>query len=231
VDRQATLKDQLEKLAVLYSQSGLSSGLSQWLDHIRSLRSRRIVETYFDLRQQDRYRAAVDFLANDLFGRTGLHRLGQQFQKAAPTMVRVLPDYLLDMAIKAFEFTVLTMQLDLNLARHVQSSAVVLPGFNIDALHASMRSLRQRVEYARQLTLVLELGAEIETIVHRPFVAAALKLCRTPARLLGLAELQSFLERGIAAFIHMRGSAEFFRTFGDREKTLINQIFDTNSTD
>jgi hypothetical protein len=75
------------------------------------------------------------------------------------------------------------------------------------------------------------LGAEIEAIVHRPFVAAALKLCRTPARLLGLAELQSFLERGIAAFIHMHGSAEFFRTFGDREKILINQIFDSSSTD
>jgi hypothetical protein len=223
VDRQAILKNQLERMAVLYGQS--AAGPGRLLERVRSLRSRRILDTYSDLRQQERYRAAVDFIANDLFGPAGLHRLGQQFQKAAPTMVRVLPDYLLDMAIKAFEFTVLCMRLDLSLALHLQSGSAG-DVVTIDTVHSGMRAGNQQVDYEQQLALVLELGREIETIVHRPFVAAALKLCRTPARLLGLTELQNFLERGITAFIDMRGSAEFFRIFGDREKILINQVFD-----
>jgi hypothetical protein len=48
---------------------------------------------------------------------------------------------------------------------------------------------------------------------------------RKPARLAGLSKLQSFLERGFAAFRKMGGADEFLRLVIARERKLLNALF------
>lgn len=48
---------------------------------------------------------------------------------------------------------------------------------------------------------------------------------RRPARLAGMEDLQSFLERGFEAFRHMGGADYFLATIGAREKAILNRLF------
>ena len=50
-------------------------------------------------------------------------------------------------------------------------------------------------------------------------------MMRKPAALAGLADLQSFLEKGYAAFRSMKGSDEFLGTITSRELALLDEWF------
>jgi hypothetical protein len=178
---------------------------------------------YADLRRQNRYAAAVDFLIDDLFGPNSLCYRELGLQKAEATMRRVLPEGLLKAVAQAVEFSLLTMQIDLGLAQALDDMRVV--ALDDAELRGAVRAAGAAQDYHRQIGLVLEIGAEIESIVHKPFVSVGLKMCRQPARVMGLGELQDYLERGVAAFRKMRGSTEFFRTFEQREIAYLQSVF------
>lgn len=197
----------------------------RWSRHILVQRSTRMFATYADLKLQSRYTAAVNFLIDDLFGPNSLCYRELGLQKAEATMLRVLPEGLLKAVAQAVEFSLLTMQLDLQLAE-------ILEGMNAEpaipdkeSMLTALRATGAYEDYRRQVGLVMEIGAEIESIVHKPFVSIGLKMCRQPARVMGLGELQDYLERGVEAFKKMRGSAEFFRVFEQREMAYLQTIF------
>ena len=56
-------------------------------------------------------------------------------------------------------------------------------------------------------------------------VYTTLKLMRRPAKLLGMEDLQTFLERGFEAFRHMGGADEFLATIAGRETQILNRLF------
>jgi hypothetical protein len=197
-----------------------------WSHHILMQRSTRMLVTYADLRRQNRYIAAVDFLINDLFGPSSLCYRELGLQKAEATMLRVLPADLLRAVAQAVEFSLLTIRLDLQLAEILECTQGSGTGaLNNEDLRAGLRATDAYEAYRRQIRMVIEIGAEIELIVHRPFISAALKMCRQPARVMGLGELQDYLERGVGAFKKMKGSTEFFRTFEQHETEYLRAVF------
>lgn len=181
--------------------------------------------TYADLRLQNRYTSAIDFLIDDLFGPNSLCYRELGLQKAEATMQRVLPEGLLKAVAQAVEFSLLTLSLDLKLSQILDNMDASAGVPDDAAVHTALRATGAHEDYRRQIRLVLEIGAEIESIVHKPFVTIGLKMCRQPARVMGLGELQDYLERGVAAFKKMQGSAEFFRTFEQRETAYLRTVF------
>ncbi|HEX5057269.1 MAG TPA: hypothetical protein VFX02_12335 [Gammaproteobacteria bacterium] len=215
----------LQQLSDLQAQLRQAPLYQRWSMHILAQRSKRMHAAYLDLRLQNRYAAAVDFLIDDLFGPNSLCYRELGLQKAEATMLRVLPEGLLKAVAQAVEFSLLTIRLDLGLAEILDVTAE--PGALPDAamMQRAQRAMAAHEEYRRQISLVLEIGEEIEAIVHKPFVTLGLKMCRQPARVMGLGELQDYLERGVAAFKKMRGSAEFFKTFQQREMSYLQSVF------
>lgn len=200
----------------------------RWSRRILLQRSERMHSTYADLASQPRYADAIDFLIDDLFGPNSLCYRELGLQKAEATMQRVLPEGLLQAVAQAVEFSLLTMRLDLRLAEVLDATPAAGSGVLDDAsLREAMRLTGADEDYRRQIKLVLEIGAEIESIVHKPFVSIGLKMCRQPARVMGLGDLQDYLERGVAAFKRMRGSTEFFRTFEQREMACLRSVFES----
>jgi hypothetical protein len=138
----------------------------------------------------------------------------------------VLPEGLLKAVSQAVEFSLLTLQLDLQLAEILDRAHSPVAGIPYDeSLRVALGATGAYEDYRRQIRLVMEIGAEIESIVHKPFVSMALKMCRQPARVMGLGELQDYLERGVGAFKKMRGSIEFFRIFEQRETAYLKTVF------
>lgn len=182
-------------------------------------------DAYADLRRQERYAAAADFLIDDLFGPNSLCYRELGLKKAEATMLRVLPEGLLKAVGQAVDFSLLTLKLDLKLAEALDTMHPVTGAPDEETVRRAMCATESIQDYRRQIGLVLEIGAEIESIVHKPFVSIGLKMCRQPARVMGLGELQDYLERGVAAFKKMRGSAEFFRAFEQREMAYLRTVF------
>ncbi len=71
---------------------------------------------------------------------------------------------------------------------------------------------------------------ESNGLVVKPWIFATLKLMRGPARLAGLQDLQTFLERGFAAFRHMDGAEHFLATIGGRETQILSRLFSGHPT-
>lgn len=214
--------DQLSDLQARLQQSPLHR---RWSRRILVQRSARMFHAYADLRLQSRYASAVDFLIDDLFGPNSLCYRELGLQKAEATMQRILPEGLLKAVAQAVEFSLLTLRLDLQLAQILDSMDASASAPDDAAVHKALRATGAHEDYRRQIRLVQEIGAEIESIVHKPFVTIGLKMCRQPARVMGLGELQDYLERGVAAFKKMQGSAEFFRTFQQRETAYLQSVF------
>ena len=68
-----------------------------------------------------------------------------------------------------------------------------------------------------------------DRLTRKPMIETTLSLMRTPARLMGLSELQMFLERGFKAFRHMNGADEFLAIIGRRERRITEQLFAARS--
>lgn len=195
------------------------------LKALRQWRAARMQATYGDLYQAPRYRPAVDFLVNDLFGTDKLGVRASQLRQAESAMVKVMPDTLLGLTAKAVHLTALTVELDVILAEQMKNSQAGAEGVAGDVVAESLRLYGDYQRYKQQVNLVESVGGEIDTAVHKPFVAMALRMCRKPAHLMGLADLQDFLERGFAAFKNMRGAGEFLATFKKREMTILDKVF------
>jgi hypothetical protein len=115
--------------------------------------------------------------------------------------------------------------LDVILAEQMKNSGAGAEELTGDVVAGSLRLYGDYQRYKQQITLVETVGGEIDTAVHKPFVAMALRMCRKPAHLMGLADLQDFLERGFAAFKNMKGASEFLATFKKREMTILDNVF------
>ena len=87
------------------------------------------------------------------------------------------------------------------------------------------RAVGRRALRMRQIELVEQVGRELDRLVNKPFLYRILKGMEGPARLAGLARMQSFLVNGFDAFRTMRGATEFIRIVTERERALMESTF------
>ena len=85
---------------------------------------------------------------------------------------------------------------------------------------AGLRRLRRH-----QVELVRHVGESLDKTVSKPLIGHLLRMSRMPARAAGLHELQSFLERGFAAFRALGGSAPFVNEIAARELEVSERLF------
>ncbi len=78
----------------------------------------------------------------------------------------------------------------------------------------------------RQITLIGDIGGLLDGLAHHPEVGLAIRLARAPAHAAGYGKLQDFLERGFHAFRKMDGAGEFLATIDQRERALMQRLFE-----
>lgn len=102
---------------------------------------------------------------------------------------------------------------------------VTLTGLDAATYGHAYRKVDRRPDRERQIDLIEHLGQSLDRLARRPFVTATLAMMRKPAELAGLGDLQSFLERGYAAFKKMGGADEFLGLVISREKKVLKSLF------
>ncbi|MBP6513960.1 MAG: hypothetical protein KA224_02195 [Steroidobacteraceae bacterium] len=207
----------VERYHRVQAAAAAEPALAGRLRRLRKFQAERLACTYADLRAQPRYRKAVEFFLSDLYGPADLSARDEQVLRALDKLERFLPGGALEAFAGAMEVHVLTQELDADTAR-------ALPrGDELDAAGYAnaYRKAGRGADRARQIDLVMEIGAVLDRIVRHPEIGFAIRISGRPAHAAGYGDLHDFIQRGWKAFDDMAGAGEFLETVSRRERELM----------
>lgn len=186
-------------------------------DAVRRFQAYRLTRTYADLLANPRYRPAAEFFLSDLYATRDLASRDAQLERALGSLVKLLPGKALAPIAMALEVDALSERLDDALA--VALTTVPADGALLDeeTYAQAYRASDLPAERERQIMLIVGTGEQLDRIAHVPMLGTTIHIMRGPAVAAEFGELQSFLERGLAAFRQMRGATEFLATIRTRE--------------
>jgi len=191
------------------------------LDRLREWQSARLRNTYADLKADARYGEAIAFFETDLYGAGDFSRRDADLMRVVPTLVRFLPDGVVQCVAQAVELNGLSQELDrLLLTRLPRLDG----GFTVHDYCRAYRRAGESASRRRQVELIGVVGAALDRYVRKRMLRTSLAMMRRPARVAGLSALHDFLERGFAAFRTMNGADEFLATIRERETALHDAI-------
>ena len=217
----AALIRELSRVQHLHADRTGNPILAGSLERVAHWQARRLRMTYADLAADPRYRAAVVFFQNDLYGPGDFSRRDADLARVVPMMVKVLPERMIATVALAMELNALSQELDrVLLARLPRADG----HFNVLEYCKAYRRAGNFPMRRRQVKLIVDIGMALDTHVRKPLTRTALAMTRQPAKLAGLSELQDFLERGFSAFRAMNGASEFLSTIETRESEILEAI-------
>lgn len=223
--QRATMRQRLESLAArqaaVRERVAADRDLAARLHCIEAYQASRLARTHADLHSKARYRLAVDFFLQDLYGPQDLSQRDAQMVRALDKLGRYLPLKALSSLAHALDLHVLTLELD-------AATAACLPGPVLpdDAVYAqAYRAAGRRADRERQIDLLAVIGGLLDAIADRPEVGLLVRVSRAPAQAAGLGHLHDFVERGYRAFRAMHGAAEFLQVVVDRERALLHRLY------
>lgn len=215
-----------DRLRAARDPVALPANRSPWVRALRGWQARRLARTFADFDAYPHYRKAVVFFLEDLYGEEDMSWRDRDLARMMPTMVRWLPEAMLETVADALELDWFSHVLDLRVAARLE--ALAGPDRWIDAARyaRAYAEAGTRAERVRQIDLLIKVGRELESIVRKPIVYAVLRLARGPAATAGLGGLQNFLERGFAAFRELGPAQHFLETIERRERAAMERLLE-----
>jgi len=214
---------ELERVHRLHAERTSNPILAGTLGRVADWQARRLRMTYADLAADARYKAAIQFFQNDLYGSADFSRRDLDLARVVPMMVKVLPEGVIATTALAMELNALSQELDRLLAARLARADGY---FSVSDYCKAYRRAGNFPMRKRQVRLIVDIVTALDHYVQKPLVRTALAMMRQPARLAGMAALQDFLERGFASFRTMHGAREFLATIEERETRIMDAIID-----
>ena len=217
------IRAHLEQVASLRAARGADVTLASRVSAIKQFQHARFSRDYADLLASDRYGEATRFFLNDLYGPVDFADRDTQFGRVVPAMARVLPAEIMHTVAQLAELHALSESLDQEMAHALSATSI-----DDESYRAAWQAVDRRADRYQQLELLIAIGTSLDRHTRSPLLKAALRAMRAPARAAGLAQLQLFLERGLSAFVSMRGAQQFLDTIADNERRTISDLFDAH---
>jgi hypothetical protein len=193
------------------------------LELLRQWQSARLRQTHADLLASSRYGKAARFFLDDIYGPQDFSQRDADLVRIVPAIERLLPQQAIRTVAHAVELNLLTELLDHDLAQRLPAGLDILTSEQYSLTYAVAE---KRNERSQQIDLVELTGRELDKLVRLPLMGSALRMMRKPAALAGLSTLQQFLERGFDAFYSMKGADDFLRLVSQRERDLMQSLYD-----
>ena len=197
---------------------------SPWLAPLQRWQAARLTGNFEDFLADPRTTPAARFFLDDLYGDQDVSARDRDVERVLPLMRKLLPPHLIETAADAIELAWVSHAFDLRMAEALEG--IVRKGGKIDA--AAYAEAYRRVGRPRlrehQIELVLKVGATLDHAVHKPWIPRLLRASRLPAKIAGLGQLQTFLERGFAAFQALDGADDFLAEIARREREVARRL-------
>src|SRR5262245_52963555 len=213
------IQTHLAQVATLRAARADNQQLAARVVAIKRHQHERFSLDYADLFSNDRYGPATGFFLNDLYGPVDFADRDAQFSRIVPAMTRLLPADVMQTVAQLAELHALSESLDQEMADTV-SGAV-----DDRSYRAAWNAVGRHADRQRQLELLVAIGESLDRHTRTPMLKTTLRLMRGPAKAAGLAQLQSFLERGFAPFAAMRGARNFLDRVSANERRMIAELF------
>lgn len=184
----------------------------------------RLARTYADLLASERYAPAAEFFLSDLYGPKDFRTRDEELARVVPVMVRMLPVRALATLLEAVRMDTLSESLDTDMVHALRRAGRTVT-IDWPAYAAAYRHCGRRKDRELQITLVGRIGTTLDRLTHMPLISISLKLMHGPAHLAGLGALHDFLQGGFDAFSIMKGADDFLAIVGERETTLMKNLF------
>lgn len=195
---------------------------------LRDWQVRRLTRTYQDLLTNPRYQPAGTFFINDIYGARNFSQRDYDLRRLHETLRRWVPDAMIRPFTLAIELHELTEQLDRQLLNVLVNELGMTETLSVPMYAEAYRLCNNYAVRVQQIERIGEIGKRVEGLVNIPFSGNVLKVARGPATRAGWGDLMSFLERGYAAFKHMRGAKYFLNTIRERELGILKRIYAGN---
>jgi hypothetical protein len=140
-------------------------------------------------------------------------------------MRRVLPEKLLHAIADTLQLAVLSHAFDLRMAEALSQRVASPEAIDAKSYGEAYRAVGRPRLRRRQIRLIQSVGLILDRAVSTPFIGSLLRMSRGPARAAGLHDLQSFLERGFAAFKKLDGAQRFVDEIARRELQVSDRLF------
>jgi hypothetical protein len=214
--------EQLARAAKLRSSAHSDAKAAAARRRLRAWQAERLARTHADLLASPRFGEVAKFFLTDLYGVNEPSNRDTEVQRVAPMMTKFLSTAGLETAGDAIELDALSEDLD---AAMVAALGRQLTSLNAAGYGRAYRKVGRRRDREHQIDLIEHLGRALDRLTHQRFIGATLAIMRKPAKLAGLGDLQSFLERGFAAFQKMGSAEEFVSLIVARERKLLEALF------
>jgi hypothetical protein len=192
---------------------------------MRSWQSRRLARTYEDLLAHPRYRPACRFFLEDLYGPRDFSQRDHDLRQMHDFLQSFVPDPLIRPLTQTVELHFLTQDLDARLLDVLVHRLGLTDTLTVALYAEGYRLCDNYGERVQQIDRIVQIGELLESIVRLPLIGTAMTVARGPAQRAGWVELTDFLERGYAAFKHMRGATLFLATMRQREMRILDKIY------
>ena len=189
------------------------------LHQLQRWQSARLMKSLADLRAQPRYRQAVEFFFDELYGGGDPRGRDRDLARVQRVMERLLPRPALEAMCLAIELEVLAQDLDAEVVRALPPGPITVASYA-----RGYRGAGRAADRERQIELLGVIGGYLDGVVRKPFVHGLVRLARGPAHAAGFGVLQEFLERGLNAFLAMDGADEFLAIIRDRETLYMQRL-------
>lgn len=226
----ARFLEHMERARELRREVVSSEGLTPQQEALSRWQTARLSSTYADFSRHKRFRPAIKFFLEDLYGTADFTQRDTDIERVYPIMVRVLSENAMHSLSLAVELHALTQQLDSELITVLtERMGIALgdPAVSLDR-ETYAKAYRGCDNYelrARQISLIHETGHLLDEVVGHPVIYVTAKLARAPAKAAGFGELQDFIERGLKAFRRMKGAEPFLTAIKEREFFILDQIY------
>ncbi len=197
------------------------SGLRDRINHLRIWQCKRLLLSYDELYQQKKYRPAMDFFSEELYGPHDFSQRDKDIKKVLPLMESVLSKSTLATFEVALKLNTLSYQCDIDLVKQLPLDQAINSELYAKAYHDcdNLPARQQQIEYIEILAV------KLAEIASRQSIMLMLKLARKPAKLAGLADLQIILESGATAFKKIGQIDGFILPILRGEREIMQKLF------
>ncbi|GAB5381635.1 MAG: hypothetical protein Alis3KO_08350 [Aliiglaciecola sp.] len=195
--------------------------MTRSLRALQEWQTKRLLTTHQDLWQSKRFKPAMSFFIDELYGPKDFSKRDSDIARVVPKMAKLLPQQALDSLESALRLNSLSFELDVKMSEQLEQTPV--DRHTYAQAYQRCDNFNQREE---QISLLESLGEDLAEVVKIPGISALLMLSRKPAKMAGVESLQVFLESGFKAFKKLGNVEDFIVPIVSRERQMMHALFD-----
>lgn len=199
------------------------AGLMPTIRAVQAWQCKRLLASHQHMYQQKRFKPAVEFFINELYGPNDFSQRDHDIARIVPKMSKFLPESALQSLASALHLNTLSFELDFDLAKKLVDTEI-----NRDSYAKAYVDCNNLATRQQQIDYIRTLGNDLADVVKMKGISSLLFISRKPAKMAGVLALHEFLEKGFKSFKNIGNVEDFITPVIDKEHQIMQLLVNPN---